>query len=162
MTAVQGEPHMTGLMDRTVFPPHETEGMRELENFVNDVPIAELRGPSGNTIALPAEVYDVLRDVVDALAHGHAITVAPRHQRLTTQQAADLLGISRPTLVRLLQDGHIPYTQPGRHRRVMLHDVLDYQRRSHEDAQAGLDEMVEISEDAGLYDDDVTTKRLRR
>lgn len=152
---------MTDLVDKTVFPPHGDGVLQELEEFVNSVPIAQLRGPDGATIELPAEVYEVLRDVIDAMASGHAIAVAPRDQQMTTQQAAELLGISRPTLVRLLTDGEIPYTQPGRHRRVRLADVLDYQQRSHTAAREGLKELVEISEDAGLYEQ-ASTKTLRR
>jgi excisionase family DNA binding protein len=99
----------------------------------------------------------VLRDVVDALARGQAITVAPRDLTLTTQEAADLLGISRPTLVKLLERGEIPFDQPGRHRRVKLTDVLDYQQRARRQRREALRRIVEISEDMGLYDseDDV-------
>lgn len=87
-----------------------------------------------------------------ALAEGLAITVAPQHAVLTTSQAADLLGVSRPTLVRLLEAGAIPFDKPGRHRRVRLGDVLAYQERSRRSRAAGLDEMVRVSEDAGIYD----------
>ena len=66
---------------------------------------------------LPEEVYRVLVEVVEAMREGKAITLVPRTQRLTTQEAADFLGISRPTLVKFLEDGKIPYDQPGRHRR---------------------------------------------
>jgi excisionase family DNA binding protein len=75
---------------------------------------AQLVGPAGERIELPAEVFTVLREVVLAMAEGEAVTVAPHHQTLTTQEAADLLGVSRPTLVRLLEQGKIPYEQPGR------------------------------------------------
>ncbi|WP_460541213.1 helix-turn-helix domain-containing protein [Glycomyces halotolerans] len=71
---------------------------------------------------------------------------------LTTQEAADLLNISRPTLVRLLEDGEIPYSRRGRHRRVLLRDVLTYQEQSRMERRAGLGEMVSEGEDAGLYE----------
>lgn len=61
------------------------------------------------------------------MSRGQAVTFAPLGQRLTTQQAADLLGISRPTLIELLETGRIPFETPGRHRRIRLSDVLDYQ-----------------------------------
>jgi excisionase family DNA binding protein len=63
------------------------------------------------------------------MAQGKAVTVAPHNLQLTTQEAADLLGISRPTLVRLLERGDIPLTKPNRHPRVQLIDVLAYQQR---------------------------------
>lgn len=147
--------------DRTIFPP-EDGVLQQLEDFVESVPIAELRSPDGRSTPIPEEVYEVLREVVEAMGRGQAITVAPHDQALTTQAAADILGISRPTLVKLLERGEIPYTQPGRHRRVRLIDVLAHRDRAHDAAQRGLDELVAISQEAGLYEDEVTATRLRR
>ncbi len=101
---------------------------------------------------LPPEVFDVLRDVVKAMADGQAVTIAPVHQRLTTQEAAGLLGVSRPTLVKLLDGGEIAYEQPGRHRRVLLTDVLAYRQRRSTRRRAALDEMVEVADEAGMYE----------
>jgi excisionase family DNA binding protein len=83
------------------------------------------------------------------------------HQRLTTQEAADLLGISRPTLVKLLEAGEIPFEQPGRHRRVRLADVLSYRERASAERRAALDHMVEIADEADLYELTATPKRTR-
>lgn len=107
---------------------------------------------ASSSIAARARPAQVLNDVVAALSQGLAITVAPQHTVLTTSQAADLLGVSRPTLVRLLEDGEIPFDKPGRHRRIRLRDVLAYQQRARRARAAGLDAMVRVSEDAGLYD----------
>lgn len=101
---------------------------------------------------LPPEIMEVLLTVAEAMARGLAITVAPVHTTLTTQQAADLLGVSRPTLVGLLEQGQIPYEKPGRHRRVRLADLLDHQRRIRDQQATALDEMVERAESTGLYD----------
>ncbi|MQA63883.1 MAG: helix-turn-helix domain-containing protein [Actinophytocola sp.] len=97
-----------------------------------------------------------------ALAQGLAITIAPTHTVLTTSEAADLLGVSRPTLVRLLEAGEIPYEQPARHRKVRLDDVLAYKQRAQRARAAGLDEMVRAAEDAGMYElpEDATIERL--
>jgi excisionase family DNA binding protein len=86
----------------------------------------------GDRVELPAEVYRVLRQVVEALRQGLAVTVAPLTLTLTTQQAADLLGVSRPTVIKLLEEGAIPFERTGTHRRIMLRDVLAYreQRRA--------------------------------
>lgn len=102
-----------------------SRGMQELQYF--------LAGPApGDRVELPAEVYRVLRQVVEAMQHGLAVTVAPLTQTLTTQQAADLLGVSRPTLVKLLGEGAIPFERAGTHRRILLRNLLDYreQRRA--------------------------------
>ena len=147
--------------ERTIFPP-EDNVLRQLEEFIESVPVAELKSPEGRSTPLPHEVYEVLRDVVEAMSRGQAITVAPHDQTLTTQEAADLLGVSRPTLVKFLERGEIPYTKPGRHRRVRLADVLSFRQQAREAAERGLDELVEVSEEADLYRDEVTSTRLRR
>ncbi|MDQ2582940.1 hypothetical protein CKY47_02845 [Saccharothrix yanglingensis] len=97
-------------------------------------------------------MFDVLRSVVAAMSQGLAITVAPQHTVLTTSEAAHLLGVSRPTLVRLLEAKKIPYDQPNRHRRVRLTDLLAYRERARRARATGLDEMVRDGEDDGLYD----------
>jgi excisionase family DNA binding protein len=96
-------------------------------------------------------VYEVLHHVVLAMARGQAVTIAPHHQQLTTQEAADVLGISRPTLVKMLDDGLIPFSRPGRHRRVLLRDVLAYQEQRRMARQAAMDELVDISEESDAY-----------
>lgn len=80
----------------------------------------------GDQVELPGEVYRVLRQVVDALQQGLAVTVAPVNQTLTTQQAADLLAVSRPTVIKLLDEGKFPFERVGTHRRVLLRDLLRY------------------------------------
>ncbi|HEC08729.1 MAG TPA: helix-turn-helix domain-containing protein [Acidimicrobiales bacterium] len=78
-----------------------------------------------------------------------------------TREAADLLGISRPTFVKLLEDGEMPYEQPGRHRRVLLSDVLAYRQRRSVQAREALDRMVEIADESGMYEFTATPKRTR-
>src|SRR5215475_3267985 len=108
---------------------------------------ARLVAPDGSEIEVPDELYEVLRDVVEALSHGLAITIAPHNTMLTTQEAADLLNISRPTLVRLLTDGEIPYALRGRHRRVLLRDIIDYQQRTRRERRQALDQMAAHGEE---------------
>lgn len=115
---------------------------------------ARLIGPDGGVTDLPAEVYEALRDVVRAMSDGHAVTIAVSDSLLTTQQAADLLGVSRPTVVKLIDTGQLPSSRPGRHRRLRLQDVLAYRDRRRENRVRGLSEMVRISDDMGLYDDE--------
>lgn len=105
-------------------------------------------------IELPDDLHDALTRVVDALSHGYAVTIAPQHTTLTTQQAADLLGVSRPTITKLLDDGKIPFDRPNSHRRIKLTDVLAYQQHRRAERRELLRQMTEDSIDLGLYDTD--------
>lgn len=155
-------------LERTVLPPDEPLDSLLAALDALQAPMTEaeplsttLTGPDGEHLVLPAEVFEVLRDVVAALSQGQAVTVAPVHQRLTTQQAADLLGISRPTFVKLLDDGEIPYLQPGRHRRVLLSNVLAYRERRSAAARESFKRMAEIAHEAGMHERTATPWRTR-
>lgn len=100
---------------------------------------------------LPRPVVDALRQALVALAQGQAVTIFPTSTLLTTQQAADLLGVSRPTIIKILDAGEIPYITPGRHRRISLTDVLAYQRRSAATTSEALDELMQDSADFYPY-----------
>lgn len=136
---------MTAVLDHTVLPPTDEAALPFIVEMLARNNCADLVGQDGSTITLPAEVYEALRDVVAAMAQGHAITIAPHNTVMTTQEAADLLNMSRPTLVRMLESGAIPFTQPGRHRRVELRDVLAYQQRLRETRRETLDTMTRES-----------------
>ena len=109
---------------------------------------------NGETIDLPPAVAEALLQVVDAMRRGLAVTVAPQDQRLTTQEAADMLGISRPTLVRMLEAGEIPFEKVRRHRRLFLTDVLEFRERQRRTANEALSDMVADAQAMGDYDQD--------
>jgi excisionase family DNA binding protein len=154
----------TPLIERTVLPPEDRGRLGGVLAALTTrrAQGAALVGPDGERLELPPEVFLILREVVEALAGGLAITIAPHQMILSTSEAADILGVSRPTLVRLLESGEIPFEQPGRHRRVRLADILAYQERAARHRAAGLDQMVADAEDDGLYDlpPDVPFERL--
>ena len=102
-------------------------------------------------IELPDSVQRVIRFVVHEMSGGGAVSVVPVHKELTTQQAADLLNVSRQYLVRLLQRGEIPFTKTGTHRRVRLDDLLEYKRRRDADRRSKLDELTRLNEELGHY-----------
>ena len=138
---------------RTVLPPEDAAALGALARFLDThAAPGRLVGPDGTEVPVPAAVYEVLVQVADAMRAGRAISVVPVAQRLTTQEAADLLGVSRPTLVKLLEDGAIPYEQPGRHRRVRLADLLAYRDARRFARKETLDRMTEEAGDAGVYE----------
>lgn len=119
--------------EHTVQPPGDG-GDRDLAAVASLRPDAgpcRLVGPEGGTVTLPAELVDLLAVAAAGLASGCAVTLTRHEQTVTTQEAADLLGISRPTLVRLLDHGVLPYDQPGSHRRLRLRDVLAFRQSRH-------------------------------
>jgi len=118
------------------------ELMRELEVFLaENSSKAALVDPEGKARPIPDEIFRILDQVTNALAAGEGITIVPQGMTMTTQQAADFLGISRPTLVRLLEAGDIAYDRPGRHRRVRLEDLVAYQANFRAERRAALREL---------------------
>jgi len=119
-----------------------------------------LVGPGREPMALPRALYDVLVLAAQALSRGGAISVLPADRLLTTQEAADVLNVSRTYLVRLLDQGRIPFQRVGRHRRVALADLVafdDVRRRERREHLRGL---IELSERYGLYDKNDEAMRL--
>jgi excisionase family DNA binding protein len=117
-------------------------------------PAPRLTGPDGQSVELSDSMFAVLLQVAAAMRAGLAVTVAPHHVTLSTQEAADLLRISRTTLVRLLETGVIPFDKPSRHRKVRLDDLLEYRKRQRSQAELAFADMVADTERLGLYDAD--------
>ena len=115
-------------------------------------PKCQLVGPKGNSITLPESVFYVLESVAEVLARGDAITVVPVGKEVTTQQAADLLNVSRQYLVRLLDEGRIPFRKTGTHRRLRIGHVLAFKARRDKDRRAGLRELSRLTQELGGYD----------
>jgi len=139
--------------ERPVAPsPDETDLLRELDQYqprqsrAKKQPKAKLIAPDGHELPLPPSMYEVLRQAAHQLAAGLAVSIVPIGMKLSTQQTADLLGVSRPHVVKLLEQGEIPYTRTGKHRRVLLSDVLAYRDRQAGRRSEALDELARLSE----------------
>jgi excisionase family DNA binding protein len=103
--------------------------------------------------------YRVLLQVVQAMQANLAVTVVPQTMTLTTQQAADLLGVSRPTVIKLLDEDKIPFERVGTHRRILLRDLLSYRKRRRDEQYAALDAMSAEIDD---HEDPETVRRRLR
>ena len=115
-------------------------------------PACRLVGPQGESVAIPDAVFHVLARVVEVLARGDSVAVVPMGRELTTQQAADLLNVSRQYLVRLLDEGRIACRKTGKHRRLRVEDVLAFKTQRDKDRRAGLRELSQLTQDFGGYD----------
>ena len=112
---------------------------------------ARLIAPTGEQVELPEAVSRVLRQAVHLLAEGQAVSIVPHGKMLTTQQAADLLNMSRPYLIRLLEAGKISFTKVGTHRRIRLDDLMRYRAQRDSERRRKLSEMTQMSQKLGLY-----------
>lgn len=110
-------------------------------------------GQSSDDFVLPGHLVELMLRVATEVSMGNGVSILPIHTELTTQQAANLLNVSRPFLVSLLDDGSIPHRKVGSHRRVLAQDILTFQEDQRRDREAALDELAELSDDMGLYDE---------
>jgi excisionase family DNA binding protein len=132
-------------------PDSDEAQIRELNRMLQGGPAA-LVGTDGERVRLPDAVYRLLKEIVRNMQLGRAIALVPENQQLTTQRAANLLGVSRPFLIKLLEAGELPYHMAGSHRRIYLKDLRDYQRRRDVERKAALDQIAKEAFELGLYD----------
>lgn len=103
-------------------------------------------------IKIPLKALKLLAEILKATSQGKPISVVPIATEMTTQAAAELLGCSRPHIVKLLEQGDIPFTKVGRHRRVKFEDVVNYKKAMKLDQEQRLIDMMKSDETLGLYD----------
>lgn len=86
------------------------------------------------------------------MMHDKAIFIAPEDKQLTTQEAADMLGVSRPYLIKLLEEHKIPFFKVGMHRRILFGDLMRYKKERDREREKALEKIAEISQELDLYD----------
>ena len=140
--------------------PSETEAIlaretsRLLAARMQDADPMELRilnhDTPEETLKLPAPAVKLLLRILEEMARGNAVTLIPLHPELTTQEAADMLNISRPTLIQLLNEDKIKFRRIGTHRRIPFESVMEYKRNARAERQAVIDEFVSHNEELGI------------
>ncbi|NJL55112.1 helix-turn-helix domain-containing protein [bacterium] len=104
-------------------------------------------------IELPAGAVTLLLDILGAMASGQGVTLIPEDAELTTVQASDILHVSRPFLIKLLDEGQIPYRRVGKHRRIRMEDIMNYKRSIDQQREAVLDQLVADAQEQDMgYD----------
>lgn len=110
----------------------------------------EFINENGERVVLPASAIELLKNILVQMAQGNAVTLVPIHAELTTQQAAEMLNVSRPFFVKLLEEKQIPFTRKGTHRRVLFRDVQAYKAKIDEERMKVLDELSEQAQELDM------------
>jgi excisionase family DNA binding protein len=129
---------------------------RRLRDYLESHPeddLVEALGEIGDEDALviPRPTAIMLAQVLDALGQGQGVVIIPKEVELTTQLAADMLNVSRPYLIKLLESGKIPFRKVGRHRRITYEALAEYKRRDDLERRAAADDLADLSQELGLY-----------
>lgn len=145
---------MTTLMQEPVAPSKDDvqlakSSSRRLVPF-RDRKLTVRIAETDEQVELPAAAVRMLVDLLSAMAEGNAVTLIPIHAELTTQQAADLLGVSRPFLVKQLDEEVIPFRRVGTHRRVLFRDLMKYKHDIDQKRTQALDELAEQAQELGM------------
>jgi excisionase family DNA binding protein len=147
---------MASVFNRVPIIPTEQErpNIEKVDKFLMqqvEASFTKLMSSSGEEVELPESVFHLLRQLVHDLAQGNTVMIVPGHRELTTQEAADLLNVSRQYLVEVLKAGDIPFTLVGTHRRVHLDDLMEYKNRRDAERREGLSLLTKKSQQLGLY-----------
>ncbi|MGB2683135.1 MAG: helix-turn-helix domain-containing protein [Candidatus Competibacter sp.] len=127
------------------------EGSRQLASIIGQGEKAQLCLYEGmEKLVVPFAAVRLLADILTQMGQGKAVVIMPISHTFTTQEAADFLNVSRPYLVKLLEEGHIPFTKVGRHRRIKYQDVLAYRKEFDERSQRAVDELVKEAQELGM------------
>jgi excisionase family DNA binding protein len=129
---------------------------RRIRDYLEGHPdddLIETLGETGaeDALVLPRQTAIMFAQILDLLGQGRGVQIIPKEAEISTQQAADLLNVSRPYLIGLLASGEIPYRRVGRHRRIRFEDLMDYKRQDDLKRRAAADDLAAISEELGLY-----------
>ena len=102
------------------------------------------------SMPLPRHFMTLVFEILTEVAQGHSVSVGSEGEELTTSEAAELLNVSRPHLVKLLEEGKIPFRKVGTHRRVQRNDVLEYKRKQRKEAEEAIQNLADQAQELGL------------
>lgn len=138
-----------------VAPEDERSAIASIEEYLESKRgrAARLVGPRKDGVPIPSSLREVLVAAARQLAEGNGVSIMPVMAEVTTQQAADLLNVSRPFVIGLLDKGDIPFHKVGAHRRIRLRDVLAYRRRRDASRRAVLDRLTMEAQELGIYEE---------
>lgn len=143
---------LSTLIPETAAPEeNEREMYARLAAMLAREPV-EMVGADGERLALSPQTQQLVRKIVESLAADHVVIMSSMKKDLTTQQAADLLNVSRPYLIKLLEEGAIPYSKVGTHRRIQYDDLMTFRAAWYAERTRILNELTREAEEMGGYD----------
>ena len=116
----------------------------------NSAPEVALCTITGERFMVPTPAFELIVSMLTHLANGEGIVLLPKHAELSTQQAADMLNVSRPYVVQLIDERKLPARKVGTHRRVLLSDLVEYKRRDDAEREAVMQELADEAQELGL------------
>lgn len=122
-----------------------------LDQIQSEYPEIEIE-ENNERIKIPLKALQLLAKILKETSQGKPVSIVPIATEITTQAAAELIGCSRPHLVKLLENGEINFTKIGKHRRIKYQDVIDYKKKMKAEQRRLLIEIMKADEEAGLYD----------
>ncbi|MCG7537946.1 MULTISPECIES: excisionase family DNA-binding protein [Pseudoalteromonas] len=127
----------------------ELSAVLEANGEVQELSVVGKDGES-HQLKLPASAVQLMIEVLTQLGQGNSVNITPIHAELTTQEAADMLNMSRPTLIKILDQGDIPYTRTGNRRKIEFAQVMKYKQDIEAKRLAALDELTDLDQELGL------------
>lgn len=122
-----------------------------IEKLRSEIPEIEIE-ETEEKIRIPKSALKLLAKILMELSRGNPISIVPIATEITTQSAAELLGCSRPHIVRLLEDGKIPFTKVGKHRRIRYEDLVKFKKEMKINQRTKIQELMQLDEESGMYD----------
>ncbi len=122
--------------------------IKNLNTLYPEIEIEETK----ERIKIPITALKFLAKILEEISKGNPISIVPLATEVTTQATAEILGCSRPHVVKLLEEGKIPYTKVGKHRRVQYEDVIQYKKQMKKKQKSYIQKLMELDEESGMYD----------
>ncbi len=146
---------MTQLLERPILPSADdaelaAEVSRHLSRIKHEGKELRVQVDGGEMLRLPKAVGDLLYHLVTEMAQGNAVTLIPVHAELTTQEAADHLNVSRPYLIKMLEEGKIRFSMVGTHRRIKFSDLEAYRKANEQERRKVMDELAAQAQELGM------------
>ncbi|TGQ34266.1 MULTISPECIES: helix-turn-helix domain-containing protein [unclassified Mesorhizobium] len=146
---------MTTLLERPILPSADdaelaAQASRQLSRAKHEGAELRVQVDGGEVLRLPKAVSELLYHLLTEMAQGNAVTLVPIHAELTTQEAADYLNVSRPYLIRLLEEGKVKFNMVGTHRRIKFGDLEAFRKSNEDERKRVMDDLAAQAQELGM------------